>query len=94
MSSTADALSSHVEFQHEGLGFCGSLELPRLSVNPSDAWTTLSVAQITIPVIGTLTIFGSPIPIPQGTLLHVTLRQSRPLCGTGAAPFMPAPGVG
>ena len=72
MSSTADALSSHVEFQHEGLGFCGSLGLPRLSVNPSDAWTTLSAAQITIPVIGTLTIFGSPIPIPQGTLLHVT----------------------
>ncbi len=72
MSSNADALSSHVEFQHEGLGFCGSLGLPRLSVNPSDAWTTLSAAQITIPVIGTLTIFGSPIPIPQGTLLHVT----------------------
>lgn len=72
MSSNADALSSHVEFQHEGLGFCGSLGLPRLSVNPSDTWTTLSVAQITIPVIGTLTIFGSPIPIPQRTLLHVT----------------------
>ena len=52
MNSNADGLSSHVEFQHEGLGFCGSLGLPRLSVNPSNAWTTLSVAQITIPVIG------------------------------------------
>jgi len=72
MSPNADAVSSHVEFQYEGLGFSGSLGLPRLSVNPSDDWTTLSVAQITIPVIGILTIFGSPIQIPQTTLLHVT----------------------
>jgi hypothetical protein len=41
-------------------------------VNSSDDWTAFSVAQITIPVIGVLTVFGSSIQIPQGTLLHVT----------------------
>lgn len=74
MNPNADAGSMHsrVEFRHEGLEFGGFLGLPRLSVNSSDDWTTLSVAQITIPVIGNLTVFGSPIQIPQATLLHVT----------------------
>ena len=72
MNPDADALSSHVEFQLEGLGFSGSLGLPRLSVNPSESWSRLSVAQITIPVSGFLTVFGSPIHIPQATQLHVT----------------------
>lgn len=65
-------MSSRVDFRHEGLEFGGFLGLPRLSVNSSDDWTTLSVAQITIPVFGILTVFGSPIQIPQTTRLHVT----------------------
>jgi ferredoxin len=65
-------MSSRVDFRHEGLEFGGFLGLPRLSVNSSDDWTTLSVAQITIPVFGILTVLGSPIQIPQTTLLHVT----------------------
>ena len=74
MSPNADAgsMSSRVDFRHEGLEFGGFLGLPRLSVNSSDDWTTLSVAQITIPVFGILTVLGSPIQIPQTTLLHVT----------------------
>ncbi|HYJ05523.1 MAG TPA: hypothetical protein VEX43_10335 [Chthoniobacterales bacterium] len=66
------ALPKTIDVSYEGVSMVGTLGAPTINLNPSRGVGTNSLAQISLPVTGTVTFFGNSNVVPAGTTLNVT----------------------